>query len=135
MISCTVGLDMVEIGRVEKSLRLPGFIKRVYSRKEQEFLESRGYAPRTAAANFCAKEAFSKALGTGIRGFSLAEVSLLRDSLGKPYLVLEGSAKEIAEKMGLSFSVSVTHTKEFASVVVIGWSEEEPCGLPESQSH
>lgn len=123
MTSYTVGLDMIEIERIRKSLRLPGFKNRVFSQKEQEFLEGRGFPPQTAAANFCAKEAFSKAIGTGIRGFSLAEVSLLRDPLGKPYLVLEGRAKKIAEKMGLSFSVSVTHTKDFASVVVIGWSE------------
>jgi len=44
----------------------------------------------TIAANFAAKEAFSKALGTGVRGFLLAEVSVLRNELGAPYLALSG---------------------------------------------
>lgn len=121
MMSYTVGLDMIEIRRIQKSLSLPHFLDKVFSKAEQEFFACRSFAPQTVAANFCAKEAFSKAIGTGIRGFSLKEVSLLRDELGKPYLVLEGKAKEIADGLGLSFSVSVTHTRELASVVVIGW--------------
>ena len=121
MTSYTVGLDMVEIKRIQKSMALPRFLEKVFSLAERELFASRSFSPQTVAANFCAKEAFSKAIGTGIRGFSLDEVSLLRDELGKPYLVLEGSAKEITDSLGLSFSVSVTHTKEYASAVVIGW--------------
>lgn len=121
MTSYTVGLDMVEIKRIQKSMALPRFLEKVFSLAERELFASRSFSPQTVAANFCAKEAFSKAIGTGIRGFSLDEVSLLRDELGKPYLVLEGRAKEISDRLGLSFSVSVTHTKEYASAVVIGW--------------
>lgn len=49
--------------------------------------------PETIAANFAAKEAFAKALGTGVRGFSLNEVSVLRGELGAPYIKLAGNAK------------------------------------------
>ena len=73
----------------------------------------------SAAADWAAKEAFSKALGTGVRGFELNEVSCLRDELGAPYLVLTGKAKQAAE--GLAFSVSLTHTAELASAIVIAY--------------
>lgn len=125
MNSYTIGLDMIEIARIQKCMGSSRFMERVFSPAERELFASRGYAPQTVAANFCAKEAFSKALGTGIRGFSLTEVSLLRDELGKPFLVLEGRAERIAQERSLSFSVSVTHTREYASAVVIGWTAED----------
>ena len=65
-----------------------------------------------------AVEAFGKALGTGVSGFRLAEAQLLREPSGRPYLSLSGGALRLAEERGLSFSVSVTHTKQYAAVVV-----------------
>ena len=121
MMPYTVGLDLVEIDRIRRSMGQPRFLERVFSPAERELFASRSFSPQTVAANFCAKEAFAKALGTGVRGFWLTEVSLLRDKLGKPFLVLEGRAAEIARREGLDFSVSVTHTREYASAVVIGW--------------
>lgn len=124
------GIDLVETQRIAKSLELPRFLERVYSPKEQELLRERAggrplhlsfAAISTAAANFCAKEAFAKALGTGVRGFSLCEVSALRDELGKPYLELTGGALRMARERGLSFSLSLTHTRDYASAVVVGW--------------
>ena len=73
------------------------------------------------AASWCAKEALGKALGTGVRGFSLREVELLRAENGAPYLQLSGRAAEIAA--GVRFSVSVTHTRAYTSVIVIGEAE------------
>ncbi len=110
-----VGTDLIEISRVKKSLEIKGFRERVYSREEIDLLEGRG--AQSYAANFAAKEAFSKALGTGVRGFSLNEVSVLRDNSGAPYLMLSGRAKEAAK--GFSFTVSLTHTREYAMAVVV----------------
>lgn len=110
-----VGIDSVEISRIKKSLEIPGFAKKVYSPEELEFLKR----AESYAGNFAAKEAFSKALGTGIRGFSLNEISVLRDSLGAPYLKLDGKALEAAK--GLSFTVSITHTKDIATAIVIAY--------------
>ena len=76
---------------------------------------------------FLRKRAFAKALGTGVRGFPLAEVELLRGSLGEPSLHLSGAARRIAQERGLTFSVSVTHTKEYAAAVVIGQRQEDSC--------
>lgn len=124
------GIDLVETQRIAKSLRSPHFLERVFSQKEQALLQERAggrplylsaAAVSTAAANFCAKEAFAKALGTGIRGFSLREVSALRDGLGRPYLELTGGALRMARERELSFSLSLTHTREYAGAVVVGW--------------
>ncbi len=122
----SVGVDMVEIARIEKSLKQKGFFQRVFGTAEQDLLLQRGYpdshrALETAAASFCAKEAFAKAIKTGIRGFSLSEVELLRDSSGAPYLSLSGRAKVLAE--GYTFSVSISHTREYAIATVLAVKE------------
>lgn len=115
----SVGIDMVEIARIKKSIQNERFIDRVYGENEREEFKLRNAHARSFAAAFAAKEAFSKALGTGIRGFSLYEVQLVHDSLGAPRLHLSGSALEIANSRGLDFAVSVTHTDEYATAVVI----------------
>ena len=63
------------------------------------------------------KEAFGKAIGTGVRDFELNEVSTLTDELGRPYVVLSGNAKKIAGDKKIS--VSITHTNEYAQAAVI----------------
>ena len=118
-----VGIDLIEIKRIKKSMQNPRFCKRVFGPSEWAFLQERGFSAQSAAASFCAKEA----LGTGVRGFSLAEVELLRGSLGEPSLHLSGAARRIAQERGLTFSVSVTHTKEYAAAVVIGQRQEDSC--------
>ena len=76
------------------------------------------------AACFAAKEAFAKALGTGVRGFSLNEVSVAHDEWGAPFLRLSGSALAIAEEKNLSFSLSLTHTDGMAGAVVVAYEEK-----------
>lgn len=114
-----IGVDLADVSRMEQCLENPRFLTRVFSKAEQEFLRSKGVSmASSAAANFAAKEAFSKALGTGIRGFSLNEVSVLRRENGAPYLSLGGKAKEIAERENLSFALSLTHEAGMACAVV-----------------
>lgn len=120
----SVGTDLVEISRIKQSLENPRFMTRVFGVSEQALFQCPRGAER-AAANFAAKEAFGKALGTGIRGFSLREVETLRDASGAPYLLLSGRAREIAEQRGLRLSVSLTHTREYAQAVVIACDNRE----------
>lgn len=117
------GIDSVEIDRIAKSLEINGFLERVYSSEEIKLLQARNMRPETAASNFAAKEAFSKALGSGIRGFSLNEVSVLRDELGAPFISLSGKAREAAGE--LRFTVSITHTKSVATAIVIAYQQQE----------
>lgn len=124
----SVGIDTTECRRIEKSMKNPHFVTRVFGPLEQILLQERGFPCEgnhrwieTAAAAFCAKEAFGKAMGTGIRGFRLCEVELLRNKNGAPYLHLSGAAAALAH--GWNFAVSATHTREYASVVVLAQKE------------
>lgn len=119
----SVGIDLVEIGRIRNGCENKRFIDRVYSQAEQELFCGERIRYDSLAGNWAAKEAFSKALGTGVRDFLLTEVEILRDELGAPYLRLSGNAAIRAKERGLSFSVSITHTKELAQAIVIGWKE------------
>lgn len=119
-----IGIDLVEIERIENSIKRRGFLARWFGDRELAEYKSRGGRVSYIAANFCAKEAFSKAIGTGIRGFELREVELLRDALGKPYLVLSGKAAEIAASLGVEFETSVSHTKQYAVAVVEAFAKE-----------
>ncbi len=114
------GFDLVEIDRIRAAMQRPRFCRRVLGEEEYRQLSLRGFPCQSVAASFCAKEAFGKALGTGISGFALAEVQLLRRENGSPYLVFNGRALHMVQKSNADFSVSVTHTRLYAAAVVIG---------------
>lgn len=107
----------------------PRFCSSILGRTEYSQLEMRGFPAQSVAASFCAKEAFSKAVGTGLSGFKLSEVELLRDADGRPSLKLSGSALTLALLHRAEFSVSVTHTKEYAEAIVIGQGESSDEGI------
>ena len=112
------GFDLIEIDRIANSMKNPRFLTRVFSDEELALFESRKFAVQTIAANFAAKEAFSKALGTGLRGYALREVSVLRNELGAPYFSLSGNAKKLCE--GIELSLSLSHTDTLAAAFVVG---------------
>lgn len=114
-----VGVDIIEIARIERTLNDFGerFLRRVYTERERERYGSR---PAELAARFAAKEATSKALGTGIRGIRWREMEVLANRRGKPVLVLHGSAAERAATLGLvAFDVSLTHSRTEAMAFVV----------------
>src|SRR5512135_1807384 len=108
------GIDIIEIRRIQTAIDRHGerFLKRVFT--EKEILECRGRAD-ALAVRFAAKEAASKALGTGIGPISWREVETLHMWSGEPYLVLHGEAERIAAIKGLSeWAVSLSHSRENA---------------------
>ena len=115
-----VGVDIIEIARIERTLADFGerFLRRVYTEQERKQYGSR---PAELAARFAAKEATSKALGTGIRGIRWREMEVLSNRRGKPVLVLHGSAADRAAALGLvAFDVSLTHSRTDAMAFVVG---------------
>lgn len=115
------GIDIVEINRIRKSLdNKAGFLMRFFGDNERRLFESSNSIQRVAAA-FAAKEAFGKAIKTGIAGFSLKEVELLRSENGAPYLSFSGKAKQIVDSLGYSFDVSVSHSENYATAMVIAY--------------
>ena len=117
-----VGIDSVEISRIERSIENKHFFEKVFGCSERAEFESRNMRAETIAASFACKEAFGKALGTGIVEFSLNEVELLHDGRGKPYIELSGKAEMIVESMDAKVRVSITHTQDVATAVVILFS-------------
>jgi holo-[acyl-carrier protein] synthase len=112
------GVDIVEIDRIRQSFETIGdnFRDRVFTEAEIAYCEGRKASRfESYAARFAAKEAVSKAFGTGIGGLGWKDIEILNDDKGKPYVVLSESAKDIFEKMkGLGISLSLSHSRQYA---------------------
>jgi holo-[acyl-carrier protein] synthase len=116
-----VGIDVIEIPRIQRSLDDFGerFLRRVYTEQERERYRNR---ISELAARFAAKEAISKALGTGIRGIKWREMEVLPNRRGKPIVVLHGTAAERASVLGITdFDISLTHSRSDAMAFVVGY--------------
>ena len=121
----SVGVDIIEIERIRAALRRHGerFLQRVYTAKEQAYC--RGRVPELAV-RFAAKEAVSKALGTGLRGITWKEMEILGDKRGKPLVHLHGRAKARAKELGLSkFAISLSHSRDHAVAFVMAAGKRE----------
>jgi len=115
-----IGVDITEITRIAQLLEDTRFLERCFSGGERAMLAERKEGTSGAAANFAAKEAFSKALGTGVRGFNLCDIEVLRDEAGKPYITLYNQAKAIADGMGITrIHVSLSHSNDNAIAFVM----------------
>ncbi len=118
-----IGTDILEVRRIEKSLKIPRFLNFAFGEEEIEMLKMKKFCPMSVAANFCAKEAFFKALGTGIRKFGLKNVQTLRDELGKPYFKFSGKILDEVQKNKYKFSVSLSHSENYAIATVLLYHE------------
>jgi len=115
----SVGVDIVEIERIAKALERFGdrFLARIYTQAEVNHCRGR---VAELAARFAAKEAISKALGTGIHGLTWQEMEILPDPLGQPQVHLHGSALERAHALGLTdFAISLSHSQKYAIAFVV----------------
>ena len=121
----SIGIDLVEVSRIKRSMERHSFLSKVLGTNEYTELESRNFPSQSVAVNFCAKEAFLKAMGRGLGDMNLTEIELLRKESGQPYLKLSGKALELAEIENLAFSVSATHTENYASVVILAYSAHD----------
>ena len=111
------GIDLIEVERFrsQKPEIRQRFLSRVYTEAELAYC---GENDQHLAGRFAAKEAVAKALGCGIGAVSWKDIEILNDEQGAPVLQLHGSAAELAARSGLrSWSVSITHLKEYAAAV------------------
>jgi holo-[acyl-carrier protein] synthase len=118
-----IGIDLTEVGRIEEALARHGarFLARVYTEGERSYcMERRNPAP-SLAARFAAKEAASKALGTGMRqGVSWLQMEVTRPPGEAPTMQLWGAAAARAEAMGVHrIHLSLTHTGDHAQAMVL----------------
>lgn len=116
-----IGTDITEVRRFEKWVLDENLSKRYFNEKELSATGTIKSRREHLAVRFAAKEAFSKALGTGIFGFELKDLYIQKDKDGKPYFVFENTAKEILEKRvgKCVVHVSLSHEKEYATAFVI----------------
>ena len=116
-----IGNDIIEIERIEKAILKEGFKNKVYTQRELENIEKRGNRIETYAGIFSAKEAISKAIGTGVREFSLTDLEILNDDLGKPYVVVSEKLDKIlkTKKEDYQIEISISHSKKYATAMAI----------------
>lgn len=112
-----IGNDIIEINRIEKAIKKTNFITRVFTENEIKLFEIKGKRTEFFAGRFAGKEAVSKALGTGFREFSLTDIEILNDELGKPYIIFKNGIESYNKKY--TVNISISHCKEYATAVVI----------------
>ena len=94
-----IGTDIVSVVRIKKSIKNKKFVSRVYNEKEIFKCKKLIKSENCFAKRFAAKEAFSKALGTGIsNGINLNEIIVKNNNSGKPYFNFEGNTKNFLKK-------------------------------------
>ena len=108
-----IGNDIIEIERIEKAISKEGFKNKIYTQRENR--------TETYAGTFSAKEAISKAIGTGVREFSLTDLEILNDDLGKPYVVVSEKLDKIlkTKKEDYQIEISISHSRKYATAMAI----------------
>ena len=115
-----VGVDIVAISRIERLIEKPRFLERLFTEKERERFEHIGYIPQTIAGVFAAKEAVSKALGTGFSGFGMRDIEILPDEYGAPHASLYGGAlARFSHIGGAAIHLSISHERTHAIAMAV----------------
>jgi len=117
------GLDLVNISRFDhlNPVIRKRFFQRVFTQHELNYIDDMN---QRAAGIFAAKEACAKTLGCGIGPVRWVDIEIFHSDEGQPTIHLQGPAKSIAvDKKIVSWSVSITHTKETAAAVVVAAAE------------
>lgn len=116
-----IGTDIIEIERIKnslnKNLRL---LDKMFSTEEFVVLKEKNYKAESVAGNFSAKEAVVKSVGTGLRGFNLKDVQILRNDLNMPIVVPAGKFKDFLEEIDVvDIKVTISHSKNYATATAI----------------
>ena len=123
MLIYGVGSDIVDIDRIKKIIKNKNFLNRIYSKEETAKCNKLINSVNCFAKRFAAKEAFSKALGTGIsNGISFNEIIVLNEKNGKPFIQLKGRTKKNFEKKfkkKIKIFLSLSDEKKYALAFVI----------------
>jgi len=132
MVLFGIGIDIVETKRIEDSFEKFGesFRDRVFTAAEIEYCESMKNPLPHYAARFAAKEAVSKALGTGIaEGVSWQDIEVQRGESGAPSIQLSGEAKKLAEKESIiEVQISLSHSDHYSAANAVMMASGEQAG-------
>lgn len=120
------GIDIIEIERIRKAVdKNNKFLNKIFTNREKEYFMPKENNTSHIAGAFAAKEAVSKALGTGFCGVAWREIEIIRDSFGKPEVQLWGNAMDRALKAGIrKIHISISHSRDYAAAVAIAEGDE-----------
>ncbi len=118
-----IGVDLVECSRIEHSLERFGdkFLHRVFTEGEIAYSMSMKFPARHLAARFAAKEAVSKAFGTGIgKSMGWRDIDIRKKPSGEPFLVFGGGAEKLAKNRGVANAlITLSHTDHHAMAAIV----------------
>jgi holo-[acyl-carrier protein] synthase len=118
-----IGIDLVDCARIENSIERFGdrFLKRVFTDGEIAYSRSMKFPARHFAARFAAKEALSKAFGTGIgKSMGWRDLDVQKKESGEPFVVLSGGAEKMANQRGVTrVWISLSHTEQIGMATIV----------------
>lgn len=110
-----IGVDIVEIKRIERACKRTRFLERFFTERELLNIRQKKNPYPHIAGKYAAKEAIAKSLGTGFRNFRWHHIEILNDPLGKPKAILSGKALDIFRAKGLDkLQITISHSREYA---------------------
>jgi holo-[acyl-carrier protein] synthase len=118
-----IGVDLVSISRIERVILRwgDGFVRRVFTPDEIDFCSQRSSSFSAFALRFAAKEAFSKAIGLGMRkGLKWRDIEIFNYPSGKPGLTIHGKSSEICQEMGVTgIHLSLSDEGDYGVAMVV----------------
>ena len=119
-----IGTDIIQVDRIKKNLKKKGFINRIFSKKEIAKCKKISNSSNCFAKRFAAKEAFSKALGTGFRmNLNFKDIEVINDKMGKPYYVKNKKITKIVKQnfkiKNFQFFLSISDEKNYSTAFAI----------------
>ena len=120
-----IGIDVVHVHRMERWKNIPGLLERYFHPEELSAALQKGSgANLSLAARFAAKEAFGKALGTGLAGIVLKDIMVKNRHNGQPEIFVFNTAMSALKKSGaVRIHASLTHERDNAIAMVVLESE------------
>lgn len=116
-----IGTDLIEVVRIQRAIeKNPHFMERVYTANEIAYCQRKKNAWQSFAARFAAKEAVSKAFGTGIGPVGLMEIEIVNAENGQPMVVLHGKALQLAADRNIQrVHISLSHSEAYAMATAV----------------
>ena len=116
-----IGTDLIEIVRIQRAIeKNPHFMERVYTANEIAYCQRKKNVWQSFAARFAAKEAVSKAVGTGIGPVGLMEIEIVNTEEGQPVVVLHGKALQLAADRNIQrVHISLSHSEAYAMATAV----------------
>ncbi len=116
-----VGIDIMDVARMEKMSSNASHLKKIYTEYEIEYINKTNSRTQRMAGIYCAKEAFLKALGIGVRnGIDFLEIEINHEPGGRPYLKLSDKVRVmLATKNIKETAISISHTNGLSTAICV----------------